>query len=49
MKYLLSQVQSTRDDRLAFAGVGFNIVNERGARSSPSAIWIKPKQQMPER
>jgi len=31
MKYRLSQVQSTRDDRLAFAGVGFNIVNERGA------------------
>jgi hypothetical protein len=30
MKYRLSQVQSTRDDRLAFAGVGFNIVNERG-------------------
>ena len=32
MKYRLSQVQSTWDDRLAFAGVGFNIVNERGAR-----------------
>ena len=31
MKYRLSQVQSTRDVRLAFAGVGFNIVNERGA------------------
>jgi hypothetical protein len=31
MKYRLSQVQSTRDDRVAFAGVGFDIVNERGA------------------
>jgi hypothetical protein len=31
MKYRLSQVQSTRDDRLAFAGVGFSVVNERGA------------------
>jgi hypothetical protein len=31
MKYRLSQVQSARDDRVAFAGVGFNIVNERGA------------------
>jgi hypothetical protein len=31
MRYRVSQVQSTRDDRLAFAGVGFNIVNERGA------------------
>ena len=31
MKYRLSQVQSARDDRLAFAGVGFDIVNERGA------------------
>jgi hypothetical protein len=27
----LSQVQSARDDRTGFAGVGFNIVNERGA------------------
>jgi hypothetical protein len=24
------QVQSTRDDRLAFAGVGFSVMNERG-------------------
>jgi len=31
MKYRLSQVQSARDDRAAFAGVGFDIVNERGA------------------
>ena len=31
MKYRLSQVQSTRDDRLAFGGVGFSVVNERGA------------------
>ena len=31
MKYRLSQVQSTRDDRLAFAGVGFSVMNERGA------------------
>ena len=31
MKYRLSQVQSARDDRVAFAGVAFNIVNERGA------------------
>jgi hypothetical protein len=31
MKYRLSQVQSTRDDRVAFAGVGLKIVNERGA------------------
>ena len=31
MKYRLSQVQSTRDDRLAFAGVGFSVVNERDA------------------
>jgi hypothetical protein len=31
MKYRLSQIQSARDDRLAFAGVGFDIVNERGA------------------
>ena len=23
------QVQSTRDDRLAFAGVGFSVMNER--------------------
>ncbi len=31
MKYRLSQVQSARDDRTGFAGVAFNIVNERGA------------------
>ena len=31
MKYRLSQVQSTRDDRGSFAGVGFNIVNEGGS------------------
>jgi hypothetical protein len=31
MKYRLSQIQSARDDRVAFAGVGFDIVNERGA------------------
>jgi hypothetical protein len=31
MTYRLSQVQSTQDDRRAFAGVGFNILNERGA------------------
>jgi hypothetical protein len=31
MKYGLSQVRSTRYDRLAFAGVGFSVVNERGA------------------
>ena len=30
MKYRLSQVQSTQDDRASFAGVGFSIVNERG-------------------
>ena len=30
-KYRISQIQSARDDRLAFAGVGFDIVNERGA------------------
>ncbi len=31
MKYRLSQVQSARDDQVAFVGVRFNIVNERGA------------------
>jgi hypothetical protein len=31
MKYRLSQVQSARDDLGSFAGVGFNIVDERGA------------------
>jgi hypothetical protein len=31
MKYRLSQVQSARDDQAGFAGVAFNIVNERGA------------------
>ncbi len=31
MKYRLSQVQSARDDRVAFVGVAFDIVNERGA------------------
>ncbi len=31
MKYRLSQVHSVRDDQVAFVGVGFNIVNERGA------------------
>jgi len=30
MKYRLSQIQSTQDDRACFAGVGFSIVNERG-------------------
>ena len=30
MKYRLSQIQSTQDDRGSFAGVGFSIVNERG-------------------
>ena len=31
MKYRLSQVQSARDDLGSLAGVGFNIVDERGA------------------
>ena len=31
MKYRLSQVQLARDDRAGFVGLGFNIVNERGA------------------
>jgi hypothetical protein len=31
MKYQISQIQSARDDQVAFVGVGFNIVNERGA------------------
>ena len=31
MRYRLSQVQSTLDVRVAFAGVGFNIANEHGA------------------
>jgi len=31
MKYRLSQIQSTHDDRGSFAGVAFDIVNERGA------------------
>ena len=47
MKYRLSQVQSTRDDRLAFAGVGFSVVNERGAPIVTFGYPTKPKQQMP--
>jgi hypothetical protein len=31
MKYQISEIQSARDDQVAFVGVGFNIVNERGA------------------
>ena len=31
MTYRVSQVQSMHDDRHALAGVGFNILNERGA------------------
>jgi hypothetical protein len=31
IKVSARQVQSTQDDRRAFAGVGFNILNERGA------------------
>jgi hypothetical protein len=31
MKYRISQIQSTQDDRGSFAGVRFKIVNERGA------------------
>jgi hypothetical protein len=43
------QVQSTRDDRLAFAGVGFSVVNERGAPIVTFGYLDQPKQQMPER
>jgi hypothetical protein len=46
MKYRLSQVQSTR---LAFARVGFNIVNERGAPIVTFGYLDQRRQQMPGR
>jgi hypothetical protein len=49
MKYRLSQVQSARDDRGSFVGVGFDIVNERVAPIVTFGYLDQAKQQTPDR